>query len=50
MNTEIQGPTALVISSVELLRRMRPDSAIAQSRHADSSSEYQLADKLCEDL
>ena len=42
--------TTLVISSVELLRQVRPDSAIAQSRHAASSSDYQLADKLCEDL
>ena len=33
------GSTALVKSSVEFLRQVRPDSAIAQSRHAASGSD-----------
>ena len=42
--------TALVITSVELLRQVRPDSDIAQSRHPASSSDCQLTGKLCDDL
>ena len=33
-----------------LLRQVRPNSAIAQSRHAASRSDYQSADKLYDDL
>ena len=42
--------TALVKSSVELLRQVRANSAIAQSRNAASRSDYQSADKLFDRL
>ena len=45
----IERRTALVISRVELLRQVRSDGAIAQ-RHTGLSSDYQSADKLCDDL
>ena len=52
--TQINWYTALVISSVEFLRQVRPDSAVAQSRHPASSSDNQSADMLatalCDEL
>ena len=42
--------TAISISPVQLLRQVHPDSVIAQSRWAASSSDYQSVDKLYNDL
>ena len=42
--------TAPVISPVEFLWQVRPDGAIVQNSHATSSSDNQLAEKLCNDL